>query len=62
MLIHKLVDYLLRAPNKDRPCGAGALLIEMTRNLTQVGPRRVFVEIGTVMGIELFERSLQFLR
>ncbi len=61
-LMHELVDDLLGTTDEDRPCGAGTLLIDFTRNLAKVGPRCVFAEIGTVMGIEFFEGSLRILR
>jgi hypothetical protein len=62
-LVYELVDDLLGAADEDRARGAGALLVNVTRNLAhEVGARRVFAEIGAVVRIELLEGSLRVLR
>jgi hypothetical protein len=62
-LVYELVDDPLGAADEDRARGAGAFLVNVTRNLAhEVSARRVFAEIGAVVRIELLEGSLRVLR
>src|SRR5215469_6830410 len=59
-LIHDLVDNLLGAADENRAAGAGALFVDLPRDFArEVCARRVFAEIGAVMGVELIKSSLR---
>ena len=62
-LVHELVDNLLRAADENRPLGARALCIELTRDFPgEVSARRVFTEISAVMRVKFIKGCLRILR
>ena len=62
-LVHELVNDLLGTADENWARGTGAPLVDVTRNFaSKVRTRRMFAEIGAVVGIELVQGRLRLLR